>query len=56
MPPRPATKRSASTHDNNAGPSQKKTRFVEPVDDPVNFAEEVDAQLENPSAQRKGSF
>ena len=34
--------------------SSKKTRFVDPEDDPVNFAEEVDAQLENPSAQRKG--
>ncbi|TCD63615.1 hypothetical protein EIP91_005166 [Steccherinum ochraceum] len=32
----------------------KKTRFVEPSEDPVNFAEEVDAQLENPSGRRKG--
>ena len=55
MPPRPATKRPGSSHnDNGAGPSQKRTRFVEPSEDPVNFAEEVDAQLENPSAQRKG--
>lgn len=44
-----------------AGPSDegsqhvsKKTRFVEPEDDPTKFAEEVDAQLENPSAQKKG--
>ncbi|KAF4576772.1 CD2 antigen cytoplasmic tail-binding protein 2/Lin1 [Pleurotus pulmonarius] len=45
----------------SAGPSAsqsshaaKKTRFVEPLDDPVNFAEEVDSALENPSARRKG--
>ncbi|KAF9500430.1 hypothetical protein BDN71DRAFT_1462552 [Pleurotus eryngii] len=45
----------------SAGPStsqtshaSKKTRFVEPLDDPVNFAEEVDSALENPSARRKG--
>lgn len=45
----------------SAGPSTsqsshaaKKTRFVEPLDDPVNFAEEVDSALENPSARRKG--
>ncbi|KIP08756.1 hypothetical protein PHLGIDRAFT_363711 [Phlebiopsis gigantea 11061_1 CR5-6] len=52
MPPRPATKRAGSS---DVGPSQpKKTRFVEPADDPANFAEEVDAALENPSARRKG--
>jgi len=33
---------------------QKKTRFVEPADDEANFAQEVDAALENPSATRKG--
>lgn len=58
MPPRPSHKRSAtSTSDVEApiaGGSRKKTRFVEPSEDPVNFAEEVDAQLENPSARRKG--
>lgn len=32
----------------------KKTRFVEPNEDPTNFAEEVDAALETPSTQRKG--
>ncbi|KAF8136558.1 hypothetical protein EV363DRAFT_1255417 [Boletus edulis] len=32
----------------------KKTRFVEPSDDPLHFAEEVDNALENPSAKRKG--
>lgn len=39
------------------GPSQdapKKTRFVEPADDPANFAEQVDAGLEDPSVRRKG--
>ncbi|CDO68288.1 hypothetical protein BN946_scf184799.g15 [Trametes cinnabarina] len=56
MPPRQAPKRSAtSSSDNSAAEgSRKKTRFVEPSEDPVNFAEEVDAQLENPSARRKG--
>lgn len=59
MPPRASHKRSAtvtSETDSPAPPegSRKKTRFVEPSEDPVNFAEEVDAQLENPSARRKG--
>ncbi|KAL4077103.1 hypothetical protein V8B97DRAFT_2003992 [Scleroderma yunnanense] len=31
----------------------KKTRFVEPNDDPANFAEEVDAALETPSTKRR---
>ncbi|KAI0306482.1 hypothetical protein B0F90DRAFT_1623339 [Multifurca ochricompacta] len=35
-------------------PPKKKTRFLEPADDPTNFAEQVDAALENPSATRKG--
>lgn len=53
MPPRPGHKRAGPSDE---GPSQsaKKTRFVEPQDDPANFAEEVDSQLENPSAKRKG--
>ncbi|KAH9901385.1 hypothetical protein C8Q73DRAFT_677670 [Cubamyces lactineus] len=56
MPPRPATKRTATSASDTppAEGSRKKTRFVEPSEDPVNFAEEVDAQLENPSARRKG--
>ena len=57
MPPRPSHKRAAaSSGENTPAPegSRKKTRFVEPSEDPVNFAEEVDAQLENPSAKRKG--
>ncbi|OSC97104.1 hypothetical protein PYCCODRAFT_1419965 [Trametes coccinea BRFM310] len=56
MPPRQAPKRTATSSSDNAPAegSRKKTRFVEPSEDPVNFAEEVDAQLENPSARRKG--
>lgn len=55
MSSRPSRKRAA--HSTEEAPSQstsKKTRFVEPSEDPVNFAEEVDANLENPSAHRKG--
>lgn len=53
MPPRTAQKRAPPSED--AAPhAQKKTRFVEPGDDPANFAEEVDAQLEDPRARRKG--
>ncbi|KAH7889375.1 hypothetical protein F5I97DRAFT_518538 [Phlebopus sp. FC_14] len=56
---RTAQKRSA-TSSAEASTSQlpshapKKTRFVDPTEDPVNFAEEVDSALENPSAKRKG--
>ncbi|KAG1756673.1 uncharacterized protein EDB91DRAFT_1040666 [Suillus paluster] len=59
MPPRTAQKRSA-TSSADASTSQisshapKKTRFVDPDEDPVNFAEEVESALENPSAKRKG--
>ncbi|KAH9843068.1 uncharacterized protein C8Q71DRAFT_698948 [Rhodofomes roseus] len=52
---RPPRKRAATSSDDVPGPSkgpQKKTRFVEPKDDPVNFAEEVDASLE--TRQRRG--
>jgi CD2 antigen cytoplasmic tail-binding protein 2 len=35
-------------------PPTKKTRFLDPADDETNFANEVDAALENPSATRKG--
>lgn len=52
---RPARKRAATSTEDAPGPSkkpQKKTRFVEPQDDPVNFAEEVDANLE--TRQRRG--
>ncbi|KAI0721092.1 hypothetical protein C8T65DRAFT_632193 [Cerioporus squamosus] len=56
MPPRPSHKRAAASGSDTpvAEGSRKKTRFVEPSEDPVNFAEEVDAQLENPLARRKG--
>ena len=43
-----ASASAASTH------ASKKTRFVEPSEDPVNFAEQVDSALETPSASRKG--
>ncbi|KIM58841.1 hypothetical protein SCLCIDRAFT_81458, partial [Scleroderma citrinum Foug A] len=42
---------STSSHPSRA---TKKTRFVEPNEDPANFAEEVDAALETPSSKRKG--
>ncbi|RDX56774.1 hypothetical protein OH76DRAFT_1551179 [Lentinus brumalis] len=56
MPPRPSHKRAAGSGSDTpvAQGSRKKTRFVEPSEDPANFAEEVDAQLEDPSARRKG--
>ncbi|OAX38925.1 hypothetical protein K503DRAFT_849773 [Rhizopogon vinicolor AM-OR11-026] len=59
MQPRRAQKRSA-TSSADASTSQisshapKKTRFVEPDEDPVKFAEEVDSALEDPLAKRKG--
>ncbi|KAJ7940541.1 hypothetical protein B0H13DRAFT_2245964 [Mycena leptocephala] len=57
MPPRTSQKRAAgseaeaSTSKTKAPPS-KKTRFVDPSEDPTNFAEEVESALEKPS--RKG--
>jgi CD2 antigen cytoplasmic tail-binding protein 2 len=56
MPPPVQTKRATSSTD-SAGitlPPTKKTRFLDPADDEANFANEVDAALENPSATRKG--
>ncbi|OBZ75498.1 LIN1-like protein [Grifola frondosa] len=54
MPPKSSQKRAVGS--NGDGPSsgipRKKTRFVEPSEDPVNFAEEVDAQLE--TSHRRG--
>lgn len=35
-------------------PKVKRTRFASPSSEPVNFEEQVDATLENPSAARKG--
>ncbi|KIY43330.1 hypothetical protein FISHEDRAFT_52926 [Fistulina hepatica ATCC 64428] len=46
-----STEASSSSKPNHA---PKKTRFVEPEDDPVNFAEQVDSALEDPTARRKG--
>ncbi|KAH9050681.1 hypothetical protein EDB84DRAFT_1407704 [Lactarius hengduanensis] len=56
MQPREHTKRAHSSRvpSGSGPPPTKKTRFVEPADDLANFAEEVDAALENPSATRKG--
>ncbi|TFK55124.1 hypothetical protein OE88DRAFT_1710822 [Heliocybe sulcata] len=48
MPTRPSQKRSAAS--SNDASTSKKTRFLEPSEDPANFAEEVDSQLEDPSA------
>lgn len=58
MPPRTSQKRGAdSTGEPSTSqakkPQTKKTRFVDPSEDPVNFAEEVDSALETPLA-RKG--
>ena len=54
MPPRPAHKRAGTSEEGGSSHASKKTRFVEPQDDPANFAEEVDSQLENPALKRKG--
>ncbi|KAF8503468.1 hypothetical protein F5888DRAFT_1862783 [Russula emetica] len=56
MPPPEQAKRASSSTD-SAGirlRPTKKTRFLDPADDETNFANEVDAALENPSATRKG--
>jgi CD2 antigen cytoplasmic tail-binding protein 2 len=59
MPPRTSQKRTAGSNAEASASATsthapKKTRFVEPSEDPVNFAEQVDSALENPSAGRKG--
>lgn len=59
MPPRTSQKRTAESNASASASTaskhaSKKTRFVEPFEDPVNFAEEVDSALETPSASRKG--
>lgn len=60
MPPRPSHKRAADSRGEGSSSSSaaaahapKKTRFVEPTDDPANFAEQVDAALEEPGARSK---
>ncbi|TRM59944.1 hypothetical protein BD626DRAFT_572341 [Schizophyllum amplum] len=37
-----------------ASHAAKKTRFVEPADDPANFEDKVNEGLEDPNANRKG--
>ena len=56
MPPRTSQKRTAGSNAEASASkhASKKTRFVEPSEDPVNFAEQVDSALETPSASRKG--
>ncbi|KAF8559756.1 hypothetical protein OG21DRAFT_1550502 [Imleria badia] len=56
MEARTAQKRSATSGESLTQQplKSKKARFVDPGDDPLNFAEEVDSALENPSAKRKG--
>ncbi len=55
--PLPEQAKRATNSTDSAGiglPPTKKTRFLDPADDETNFANEVDAALENPSAVRKG--
>ncbi|TFK76278.1 hypothetical protein BDN72DRAFT_808618 [Pluteus cervinus] len=57
MPPGGGRKRAATSNGEGSSsttPSHatKKTRFVEPEDDPVNFAEQVDSALEDTSRKR----
>ncbi|KAG7447910.1 uncharacterized protein BT62DRAFT_890498 [Guyanagaster necrorhizus] len=52
MPPQVGQKRAAGESSGSQGGRTKKTRFVEPSEDPVNFAEEVDSALE--TKNRKG--
>ncbi|KAF9646392.1 hypothetical protein BDM02DRAFT_3118710 [Thelephora ganbajun] len=52
MPPRPPAKRSASE---TFASFSKKTRFLDPDEDPSNFSEQVESNLEdNPRTRRKG--
>jgi CD2 antigen cytoplasmic tail-binding protein 2 len=54
----PGQKRNATSNgeaSSSKGPHpSKKTRIVEPSEDPANFAEQVDSALEDPLAKRKG--
>ena len=54
MSPTLAQKRAGVSDEDTSDHVVKRTRFVEPEDDPANFAEEVDSQLEDPSARRRG--
>jgi len=52
MPPRPPAKRPASE---TFASSSKKTRFLDPDEDPANFSEQVESNLEDdPRTRRKG--
>ena len=52
MPPRPPAKRPASE---TPASSSKKTRFLDPDEDPTNFSEQVESNLEDdPRTRRKG--
>lgn len=53
MPPRQKRPTSPSSSSQRPPPT-KKSRTVEPGEDPATFAEDVDSALENPSANRKG--
>jgi CD2 antigen cytoplasmic tail-binding protein 2 len=50
MPPRPSQKRAAEPR---AADAQKKTRFVEPSEDPARFEETVEATLEDRTARSR---
>ncbi|KAK0210920.1 hypothetical protein DFS33DRAFT_338785 [Desarmillaria ectypa] len=55
MPPQTGQKRAAASNGESSGSQggrTKKTRFIEPSEDPVNFAEEVESALE--TKNRKG--
>ncbi|KAG5653831.1 hypothetical protein H0H81_010104 [Sphagnurus paluster] len=54
MPPRSSQKRAATstTEPSSSNHASKKTRFVDPADDPANFADQVDSALENPTLRR----
>lgn len=56
MAPRTGHKRAATSNGESSSSTHapKRTRFVEPSDDPAKFAEEVDDALEDPSSRRKG--
>jgi hypothetical protein len=52
MPPRPSHKRAAESRAEGAEGASKKTRFVEPDEDPTRFADAVDAELEDVPGRR----
>ncbi|KAF5380889.1 hypothetical protein D9615_004024 [Tricholomella constricta] len=54
MPPRSSQKRAAGSNAEASSSTHapKKTRIIDPADDPANFAEQVDSALENPAHRR----